>query len=329
MKKVLGMGNALTDMLLRVGDDKEIKTMNLQRGGMHLIDFEQTQAIRSKFQLSDAKKAAGGSASNTVKGITRLGGKAGFIGKVGRDDIAKFFYEDSVAHGIQPQLIYSDNASGVCTVLVSQDGERTMCTYLGAANDMTPDDISMDMFESYDIFHVEGYLVQNHALIHHVVKTAKEAGLQVSMDLASHNVVAENLDFLKDLVKNYVDIVFANEDEARAFTGKDTLNALSDIAANSHIAVVKIGKNGSYVKSNGNKHTISPYPAQCVDTTGAGDLYAAGFLYGLAKDYPLDVCGQIGSLVSSKIVEVVGAQMDDNVWDEINHTIQEIVQDKL
>ena len=329
MKKILGMGNALTDMLLQLDDDKLINSMNFTRGGMYLIDFAKTQEIRTQFDLSNVKKAAGGSASNTVKGIARLGGQAGFIGKVGQDDIGRFFYEDSVLNGIEPRLIYSENSSGQCTVFVSKDGERTMCTYLGAANDMLPEDITVDMFGGYDIFHVEGYLVQNQELISKVVKMAKEAGLMVSMDLASYNIVEENLDFLKDLVGKYVDIVFANEEEARAFTGKDTLNALSDIARDSFIAIVKVGANGSFVKSNGNKHTIRAYAANCVDTTGAGDLYAAGFLYGLANDLPLDVCGKIGSLVSSKVVEVVGAQMDEDVWKKINQEVKEIIQEKL
>lgn len=325
MKKVLGMGNALTDMLLQIESDELIERMNLLRGGMHLIDFDKTQAIRTQFDLSKAKKAAGGSASNTVKGIMRLGGQAGFIGKVGRDEVGQFFYDDSVAHGIEPQLIYSELNSGVCTVLVSKDGERTMCTFLGAANDLEAEDIHPKMFADYDIFHVEGYLVQNHTLIHKVVKMAKDAGLMVSMDLASHNVVEENLSFLTDLVDKYVDVVFANEDEARAFTGKETQEALNKIAQSSTIAIVKIGKNGSFVKSNQAQYSIEPYFANCVDTTGAGDLYAAGFLYGLAKDLPLNVCGQIGSLVSSKVVEVIGAQMDDENWEKINEEIKSIV----
>lgn len=326
MKKVLGMGNALTDMLLQIESDDVIEQMNLLRGGMHLIDFEKTQAIRTQFDLSKAKKAAGGSASNTIKGITRLGGQAGFIGKVGRDEVGKFFYDDSVAHGIEPQLIYSEHNSGVCTVLVSKDGERTMCTFLGAASDLEAGDISPEMFADYDIFHVEGYLVQNHALIHKVVKMAKEAGLLVSMDLASHNVVEENLEFLADLVDQYVDIVFANEDEARAFTGKDTLDALDEIAQKVDIAIVKIGKHGSYVKSHDEQYSIQPYPASCIDTTGAGDLYAAGFLYGLSINLPLNKCGELGSLVSSKVVEVFGAQMDNEIWEKINEEIQLIIE---
>ncbi|MCE1156082.1 MAG: PfkB family carbohydrate kinase, partial [Bacteroidales bacterium] len=142
---------------------------------------------------------------------------------------------------------------------------------------------------------------------------------------ASFDVVGVNLDFLKEMIAEYVDIVFANEEEARAFTGMEPQEALIHIADRCDIAVVKIGKEGSYVKSGDVVHTISPYLAKSIDTTGAGDLYAAGFLYALALGWPLDVCGRIGSLVSSKVVEVLGAKMTQEVWDEIKKDIQSFI----
>ncbi|GAB1415117.1 adenosine kinase [Paludibacter sp.] len=329
MKKIIGMGNALTDMLLRINDDNVIFDLELLKGGMHLIDETKFNEIQTQFDMSKSKKAAGGSASNTVNGITRLGGNAGFIGKVGEDEIGKIFFKDTVDNGVEPLLSYSKNQSGVCTVFVSNDGERTMCTFLGAAAELEVNDIKKELFEGYDIFHIEGYLVQNHDLIYNAVKLAKESGLLVSVDLASYNVVEANLDFLKSLVRDYVDIVFANEDEARAFTGKNPEEALIQIAENSFIAVVKIGKNGSYVMSDNSRHVIDPYLADCVDTTGAGDLYAAGFLYGLSQNLPLDVCGRIGSYVSSQVVEVVGAKMPDETWEKINSEVKLISSNNL
>jgi sugar/nucleoside kinase (ribokinase family) len=154
---------------------------------------------------------------------------------------------------------------------------------------------------------------------------AKEAGLQVSIDLASYNVVEANLDFLKEIIKDHVDIVFANEEEARAFTGKEPEEALIHISDHCDIAIVKVGKEGSFIKSGGEHVRIEPRLANAIDTTGAGDLYAAGFLFGLANEYPLEVCGKIGSLVSANVVEVLGAKMTDEVWADIHAEIKKII----
>ena len=325
MKKILGMGNALTDILLQIETDELLNKLSLLKGGMQLINSDKVADIQKHLKMSEAKMATGGSASNTVNGITRLGGKAGFFGKIGRDEVGEFFMKDTLHNGVIPHLSYSEQKSGTCTVLVSDDGERTLCTFLGAACELEPADLKPAMFEGYDIFHIEGYLVQNHDLIYTAIKMAKEAGLLVSIDLASYNVVEANLEFLKSMIADYVDIVFANEEEAKAFTGKDPEEALIQIAEHAYIAVVKLGKDGSFVRSGNTQHIIKPYQADCVDTTGAGDLYAAGFLYGMASGLTLDKCGLIGSLVSSQVVEVLGAKMDDPTWKKINQQVAQIV----
>ncbi|MDD4198848.1 MAG: adenosine kinase [Paludibacter sp.] len=327
MKKILGVGNALIDILLKIENDELLNKLNLLKGGMQLINSEKVAEIQRNFDMSDAKMATGGSASNTVNGITRLGGKAGFLGKIGRDEVGEFFMQDTLHNGVVPHLSYSEQKSGTCTVLVSNDGERTLCTFLGAACELETADLKPEMFDGYDIFHIEGYLVQNHDLIHTAVKMAKEAGLLVSVDLASYNVVEANLEFLKSIIVDYVDVVFANEEEAKAFTGKEPEEALIQIAEHAYIAVVKIGKDGSFVRSGDAQHTIKPYQAECIDTTGAGDLYAAGFLYGMTIGLTLDKCGLIGSFVSSQVVEVLGAKMDDPTWEKINQQVERIVAD--
>jgi len=325
MKKILGMGNALTDILLQIESDQVLSELKLPKGSMQLIDLQKLAEIRDKKDFSRSVMATGGSASNTINGITKLGGQAGFFGKIGQDEIGSFFQNDLMANGVSSLLGYSSNPSGNCTVLVSPDGERTLCTFLGAAAELEADDIQESIFDGYSLLHIEGYLVQNHSLIRKAVQLAKKAGLQVSIDLASYNVVEANRDFLLEMVKEYVDIVFANEEEAKSFTGMEPGEALIQIADHCQIAVVKIGKLGSYVKSGDEMHTIAPFMANSIDTTGAGDLYAAGFLYGLAKNLPLDICGKIGSLVSSKVVEVLGAKMAQPVWDEIKMQIDSFV----
>ena len=326
MKKVLGMGNALTDILLQIENDAILSSLNLLKGGMQLINNERSEEINVSVSKYEKKMATGGSASNTINGITKLGLKAGFVGKIGRDDIGLFFTNDSINNGVEPHLLLSGTPSGRCTVLVSTDSERTLCTYLGAACELEAADLSSELFRGYDIFHIEGYLVQNHDLIHTAVRLAKQEGLMVSIDLASYNVVEDNLEFLHEIIKEYVDIVFANEDEARAFTGKEPYEALHEIAEKCSIAIVKVGKDGSYIKSGNEIARIEPRLANCIDTTGAGDLYAAGFLFGLANNFSLEICGKIGSLVSGNVVEVLGAKMSNQVWTRIHFEIKQMTQ---
>ncbi len=267
---------------------------------------------------------SGGSASNTINGISCLGAKAGFIGKVGKDRIGEFYIKDTLLNGVTPHLIQSDTPSGQCLILVSEDGERTMCTYLGAAAELEADELDPEIFKEYDIFHIEGYLIQNHELLTHAMQLAKQAGLKVSLDLASYNVVDDNIDFLKEIITQYVDIIFANEEEARSFTGEEPLKALDILAEYAPVAVVKVGRGGSHIKSANQVYHIQARESACVDTTGAGDLYASGFLYALACDYPLDTCGKLGSLIAGNIVEVIGAKMEENVWKKIYEEINAI-----
>jgi sugar/nucleoside kinase (ribokinase family) len=325
MKKILGMGNALTDILLQIDNDEVLFSLNLLKGGMQLINTERSREINDAVSNYSKIMATGGSASNTINGITRLGMKGGFVGKIGKDDIGLFFTNDSVNNGVEPHLLLSETPSGRCTVLVTPDSERTLCTYLGAACELIASDLTPEMFKGYDIFHIEGYLVQNHDLIRTAVMLAKQEGLKVSVDLASYNVVEENLDFLLEIILKYVDIVFANEEEARAFTGKEPKEALNFISELCEIAIVKVGKDGSYIKSGDTTVQVQPRLANCIDTTGAGDLYASGFLFGLANNYSLEVCGKIGSLISGNVVEVLGAKMTDEVWETILKEIKGIV----
>lgn len=317
MKKILGIGNALVDVLMEVEDDRLLNTFNLPKGSMQLIDHQKAKFIDN--QTANLKKTitTGGSAANTIHGIARLGTATGFIGKVGKDSKGHLFYKDMKDSGTHPFLIESESMSGFALTFVSKDGERTFATYLGAASELTPDDISEHLFNGYTIFHIEGYLVQNHELIHKAVALAKAKGLTVSLDLASYNIVNENYDFLHELVEKYVDIVFANEEEAKAFTGEEPEKALGKIAEVCDIAIVKVGTKGSFIKKGEQMHLIQPYQANCRDTTGAGDIYASGFLHGYINNYPLARCGKLGSYLSSEIIQVIGPKFSDKQWNEI------------
>ncbi len=322
--KIIGIGNALVDVLTQMEDDRLLEALELPRGSMQLVDAERMAQIQEKSKNLEKQRASGGSAANTIHGLAKLGMETAFIGSVGKDETGRFFEEDLKNSGITPILFYSDTASGISNVMISPDGERTLGTFLGAALELGPEMLSKENFEGYDILHVEGYLVQNHALLETILKLAKEAGLKVSLDLASYNVVEDNLDFLHDMVKNYVDIVFANEEESKAFTGKEPEGALDDIARLTDIAVVKVGSKGSMVKQGETVTKISPIKARAVDTTGAGDLYASGFLYGLANNLGFEKAGYVGSLLSGTVIEVVGAKFGEDKWNEIRDKVNKL-----
>lgn len=319
MKKVLGLGNALTDILYQVSEE-ELQQLNLPKGSMNLISMEQAQEIQERFANVRMRMVAGGSACNTITTIASLGGKAAFIGKIGNMGVGDFYREDLIRLGVSPIMLKSeDKMSGCSIVLITPDGERTFATYLGAALDMKPEDINHEAFSGYDIFHLEGYLVQNHALIEKAVRLAKEMKCKVSLDLASYNVVQENRDFLRDLVHRYVDIVFANEEEARAFTGMGPEESLIELAKECEIAIVKVGKKGSLVRNNADnrQYQIGAVSTCCVDSTGAGDLYAGGFLYALGEGFDLRRCAEIATIAAGRVCEVIGTKLSEETLDEI------------
>ena len=324
MKKILGMGNALVDIMTVLPNDNVLSEFNLPKGSMQLSDSGSVANLVKSTNNLENKLTSGGSAANTIHGVAQLGLPAGFIGKVGDDSHGKFFSDDLVNSKIEPKLSISGTDSGVAVALVSPDSERTFLVSLGAAVELVPEDITDEIFKGYDIFHIEGYLVQNHELIEKAVKVAKQNGLKVSLDLASYNVVEDNLEFLKSITEKYVDIVFANEEESKAFTGLEPEESLNKIAETCEIAVVKIGKNGSLIKKGNDSFKVGVIDATSIDTTGAGDMYASGFLYGLTQNYPLDKCGKIGAIISGNVIEVIGAKMSEERWAEIHKLIAKL-----
>lgn len=325
MKAVLGVGNALVDILATLPSDDLLSKYDLPKGSMQHVDEATSSNILRDLIGLGCRRVAGGSSANTINGIARLGLNAGFIGKVGPDDLGEDFKIDQESNGIDSNLLIGDVPSGRAVVLISDDVERTFAVYLGAAINLVDQDLNLSMFKGYSHFHIEGYLVQNHRLFERAVELAKLNGMTVSLDMASYNVVEENKEFLGRMLEHYVDVVFANEDEALAFTGMEPDKAVHRFAEICDIAVVKIGKNGSLVKSKHEFHRVEAVSANAIDATGAGDLYASGFLYGLANSLSLDKCGEIGSLCAGKVVEVIGTKMTDTTWHDINREIEKII----
>ena len=327
MDKIIGMGNALVDVLVRIDDDSLLEKLHLPKGSMQLIQEDTLSEIRKYTSGMKIHRSTGGSAGNTVCALAALGANPGFIGKIGQDETGAFFGDTLRQRGVNALLATCDLPSGIALTFISTDGERTFGTYLGAAATLRAEDLSRKMFAGYNYLYIEGYLLQDHDLMLRAVQLAKEEGLQVCLDMASYNVVEAERDFFDQLIVKYVDIVFANESEALAYTGKAPHEALEEIASKCSIAVVKTGKEGSLVKKGTEVIQLLSCPVDNVlDTTGAGDFYAAGFMYGLTCGYSLEKCVQISTILATAVIQEVGTTLPAKKWDEIKLNIESLLQ---
>ena len=293
--------------------------------GELLIDFTENGVSGQGNPLFEANP--GGAPCNVLAMLSRLGHRTAFIGKVGNDHYGDFFRKNLQKNNIEDNLLTSEHLpSGVASAFISPDGERTFGTYLGAAASLKAEDLTLEMFKGYAYLFIEGYLVQDHEMILHAIELAKEAGLQICLDMASYNIVENDLEFFSLLINKYVDIVFANEEEAKAFTGEEPEEALRVIAKKCSIAIVKVGANGSYIRKGTEEIKVSAIPVEKVlDTTGAGDYFAAGFLYGLTCGYSLEKCAKIGSILSGNVIQVIGTTISPERWDEIKLNINKVL----
>lgn len=324
MKKVIGIGSALVDILAEIPTNKTLKTLGFESGSMNLIFDDLLPTVEKELFSLETAKACGGSAGNTLVALGNLGVKSAFIGKVNKqDEYGSYYISDLESNNTIPVIRHSDLPTGRAHTFIEKGGERTFGTYLGAASELNPSDVSPADLEAYDLLYVEGYLVFNEQLIRHVIKTAKASGIKVAIDLASFNIVEQFKDLFDELL-NDVDIVFANEEEAKAFTGKEPEEALDILAERCELAIVKVGKDGSYIKQGDEKHFVGTSKVDVVDTTGAGDLFAGGFIYGLTQGINLADCARIGTKVAGEVIQIQGAKLSNEKWDEIKTFIQTI-----
>jgi len=321
-KLIVGVGSALVDILICEDEDFLIKT-GAAKGGMIYVEKEfidQSLAAASRTPAI----VPGGSACNTVVGIGKLGGQARFVSKCGRGEMGRFFENELKRQNVEPYFFRSNSSTGRVLSIITPDSQRSMFTFLGAAADASPEDITEQCFNGAAIVHIEGYLLFNSDLIFKVLKTAKACGALISLDLPSYNVVEESLDLLRHIVETFVDILMANEDEARIYTGySDATRAVEALSEKVNIAVLKVGAQGSFIAHNGEILKVRPAGSgHVIDTTGAGDLWAAGFLHGLVSGYALEKCGQLGSACGYEVCQVLGASIPAAGWERIRQLIK-------
>ena len=324
MKRILGTGNALVDVLVQVSDEYVLQEMGLPKGAMTLLSKEAFEQTRTRLSAMHTTLATGGSACNTMLALGKLGAQPGLIGSIGNDTYGDFFSQNCRQHGIIPHLLRQICPTGVASTFITPDGERTFGTFLGAASKLAPEAVCADWFTGYDYLYLEGYLIPNRPLMEHLLTLAHQHKMTICLDLASFNLVEAERDYLERLLSDHVDIVFANKEEALAFCGSDTLRtALEELAARCDIAVVKTGEDGAMARMGDTVVHQPAHPVRAVtDTTGAGDYFAAGFLWGHACGNSIAECLRKGTMLAAHVIEEVGTTLPAGTWKIIQEQLK-------
>ncbi len=305
---VLAVGNAIVDVI-SPADEAFLRTHELEKGAMTLVDDDRSHRLYAA--MAPGVRTSGGSAANTVAGVASLGGRAAYVGKVADDELGAVFADDMRAGGVAFEgTPLAGAATGRCMVNVTADGQRTMATYLGASSRLTPADVDEAAVAAADIVYLEGYLFdppEARAAFAVAARAAKAAGRRVAMTLSDVFVVERHRRALLDFLPQ-VDVLFANAAEAGAlFETDDPAVAMEALSRQVTVAAVTLGAQGSVVRYDGEHAQVEAAPvSQVVDTTGAGDQYAAGFLFGLARGRPLEACARLGALAAAEVIAHVG-----------------------
>lgn len=316
-----GIGNAITDVLAKVSFDF-LEAQGLVAGSMTLIDEDRVKTLRDAVQVEC--ETGGGSAANTCVTAAQLGARVAYLGKVSGDTAGNAFSDDMRGCGVTfpskplDGRLGANLATASCIVLITPDGQRTMCTYLGACTQFSPEDVLPDVIASSSIVYLEGYLFDPpHAqeAFRRAATLAHNAGRQVSLSLSDPFCVGRHRDAFLDLIKGHIDILFANENEICALYQTDAFEtAARHVAEDTTFAALTRSEQGSVVIRGGERVDVAPVPTQVVDTTGAGDAYAAGFLTGLTSNRSLEECGRLASLAASEVISHYGARPLSNPW---------------
>ena len=308
---VIGLGSPILDLLVEV-EDFFLEKLELKKGEMVLTSKERANEIMDQLKDHKISEVAGGSCANTIYGIAYLGGKSAFCGVIGDDDHGKT-YELSFSHeNIKHNLSKVETNTGHAVTLITKDGQRTFATHLGAAIHFKNHHVIEEDIKNAKILHLEAYQIEgddSYNAMLSAIEIAKENGTKISMDLSDPGLIRRQKERIQDLIENHVDIVFANEEEAREFTKEEPRDALDILANHCEIAVVKLGGDGSLIKSHPEIIEIPANKVDPVDTTGAGDMYAAGFLYGITNGKSLKESGEIASEHATQVVTQIGARL--------------------
>lgn len=311
---VVAVGNALVDVLAQVSDEfvtKQGQDHGMEKGAMTLVD--ENRAVDLYTQMPQGTETSGGSAANTMAGFASFGGKGAFIGKVADDALGQTFRDDITAIGVQyntPPLILGA-ATGRCMILVTPDAQRTMNTFLGASAEFSPVDVDRNLVHSARVTYLEGYLFDRELAKNAFIKAAEyahEAGHEIALTLSDPFCVDRHRDDFLDLIEKHVDILFANEDEIKSLYQTDDFDiAIGKINTHVKVAAITRSEKGAVIVTPSEHVKIDAVPVESIiDTTGAGDQFAAGFLYGYTQNKPLSECGKLGAIAAAEVISHIG-----------------------
>ncbi|MBN2545595.1 MAG: adenosine kinase [Spirochaetes bacterium] len=313
---VFGIGNALMDIQAFI-DENFLLKLHIPKGVMHLIDEEKSRKILEELASYKTISLPGGSCANTTSTIAKLGGNPVFTGIVSDDIYGRLYNSKIIQRGVKSLIKFRNNGlTGTSIILTTDDAERTMNTHLGVCRDISKDDIDFNLMSKCKILHLAGYVwdtPQQKEVVEYVMKSAKEMGLKITFDIADPFCIERNKNDFIRIIKEYVNILFGNKDEAKILTDKDDPveagKIIKDMGVD--VAIVKVGKEGSYLFYNNKHEKIDIYkPEKVMDSTGCGDTYAGGFLYGLINNYDYVKCAKIASYYASRVVSVPGVQLE-------------------
>lgn len=311
--QVVGVGNALVDVLSHC-DDAFLTDNGVDKGIMQLIDTDRASELYGK--MGPATEISGGSAANTIAGIAALGGRTAYVGKVRSDQLGDIFAHDMRAQGADFETPRANGDSGHetgrCMVLVTPDSERSMSTYLGVSEHLGPDDIDELQMADAEWIYLEGYRfdgAQSHAAFAKAITACKGSGGKVSLTLSDPFCVERHRDAFRDMIRDHVDLLFCNEHEMQAMYQTETLDAALNLAgAEVEIVACTIGAKGAFVMHGGQRYHAPAEAPRIVDLTGAGDLFASGFLHGLVTDRDMLTCARMGCIVAGEVIDHIGAR---------------------
>lgn len=319
--EVLGIGSPVVDLILHV-DEAFIDKIDVSKGSSCYLEWQMFSKLLKEAPADSPVIVTGGSCANTIKGLASLGLSTSFFGRLGTDPMGSYFLETILDLKIEPKLIKTDTPTSQAISFVTPDKNRTMVFFPGAGKELSDQDLHEELFDGIRHLHIEGYMLGNGQLVEEAMRLAKGKGITISFDLGSFDVAKSHRSLIFYLLSHYVDIVFANHDEAKALTGLSGEAACKKLLTLVKTAVILLGAEGCLAGSSTEMVREKTRKVDVVDTTGAGDLFASGFLYGYLSGKPLSTCARLGNLLGSTVVTEHGAEISKANWQWINQQIQ-------